>query len=367
MPELAAYRDNILFRQTGERYAASWHHHNPWYYYLVEVIPWAWMPLSLALPWAIPAWWRRIRRGDARATLLLSGVVLILVFFSLSPGKRGVYHLAGAAAAGPRAGAAGSRLAAKARAERGIGGRARTACIGVPRRRCCSASSGCRRLRAWPSDTTSRPGTGGSCLAWWRRPARGAALATWHGGPRRSGCRCSGFPGRPSATSSSTARGRRANYAGDRRTTGPDAWLAMPNFDEEFLLQSRQPSCISAARRPQRHSLRRPSIGCSRLPDERWMLIEQNRRRSRLCGLDQAIDLGYQNGDYWWLIPGTAFAECAGRGSAAVRRADDRRRPARGTRRSARQFAAPMPMHRSVSSPDCCRPFMVLGLRRYRE
>ncbi len=91
--ELAAYRDNILFRQTGERYAASWHHHNPWYYYLVEVIPWAWLPLSLALPWAIPAWWRRIRRGDARATLLLSGVVLILVFFSLSPGKRGVYLL----------------------------------------------------------------------------------------------------------------------------------------------------------------------------------------------------------------------------------------------------------------------------------
>ena len=65
-PELAAYRDNILFRQTGERYAASWHHLNPWYYYLVEVIPWAWLPLVLALPWALPAWWRRIRRGDAR-------------------------------------------------------------------------------------------------------------------------------------------------------------------------------------------------------------------------------------------------------------------------------------------------------------
>ena len=92
-PDLAAYRDNILFRQTGRRYAAAWHHLKPWYFFLVEVIPWAWLPLLFALPWAVPAWARRLRRRDPRIVLPLAGVVLILLFFSLSPGKRGVYIL----------------------------------------------------------------------------------------------------------------------------------------------------------------------------------------------------------------------------------------------------------------------------------
>ena len=91
--EALAYRNNILFKQTGERYANAWHHHEPWYYYLLEVLPWAWLPLVLALPWAVPAWWRSIKRGDARILLPLSGVILIVLFFSLSAGKRGVYML----------------------------------------------------------------------------------------------------------------------------------------------------------------------------------------------------------------------------------------------------------------------------------
>ncbi|MCV5233325.1 hypothetical protein OFC56_39795, partial [Escherichia coli] len=38
-PDFAAYRDNILFKQTGERYANSWGHIQPWYYFIVSVIP----------------------------------------------------------------------------------------------------------------------------------------------------------------------------------------------------------------------------------------------------------------------------------------------------------------------------------------
>ncbi|HRX98742.1 MAG TPA: glycosyltransferase family 39 protein, partial [Xanthomonadaceae bacterium] len=59
------YVDNILFRQTAERYANAWHHHKPWWYF-GGVIALQWMPASLALPWAIPAWWRRLRRRDPR-------------------------------------------------------------------------------------------------------------------------------------------------------------------------------------------------------------------------------------------------------------------------------------------------------------
>ena len=92
-PELAAYRDDILLRQTAERYARSWHHVQPFWYYLVEVIPWAWLPLSAALPWLVPAWWRRLKAGDAATCLLLGWAACVLLFFSLTPGKRGVYIL----------------------------------------------------------------------------------------------------------------------------------------------------------------------------------------------------------------------------------------------------------------------------------
>jgi 4-amino-4-deoxy-L-arabinose transferase-like glycosyltransferase len=92
-PALVAYRDDLLFRQTVTRYADTWTHLRPAWYYLVEVIPWAWLPTTLALPWLLPAWRRRLARGDARDWLLLGFVVCVVIFFSLSPGKRDVYLL----------------------------------------------------------------------------------------------------------------------------------------------------------------------------------------------------------------------------------------------------------------------------------
>jgi 4-amino-4-deoxy-L-arabinose transferase-like glycosyltransferase len=72
-PALFEYRDNILFKQTVTRYADSWHHIKPLWYYLVDVIPLFWLPISLALPWLIPNWYRAIRQGDARIILPLGG------------------------------------------------------------------------------------------------------------------------------------------------------------------------------------------------------------------------------------------------------------------------------------------------------
>jgi len=92
-PALAAYRDDLLFRQTVERYADSWGHVRPAWYYVTSVLPWAWLPTTLALPWLLPAWRRRLARGDARQLLLLGWIALVLAFFSLSAGKRGVYLL----------------------------------------------------------------------------------------------------------------------------------------------------------------------------------------------------------------------------------------------------------------------------------
>jgi 4-amino-4-deoxy-L-arabinose transferase-like glycosyltransferase len=91
-PQHAAYVRDILFGQTVQRYEApSGHIHSPLYF--LGIIAVDWLPLSLALPWALPAWWRRLRRRDARFLLPLGWALLVLVFFSLSPGKRDVYIL----------------------------------------------------------------------------------------------------------------------------------------------------------------------------------------------------------------------------------------------------------------------------------
>ena len=90
-PEYAAYRDEILFKQTVGRYAAAWHHVKPWYYFVVEVIPALWLPWSILLVWLVPKFRAAFRERDARVWLPLAWVMLVITFFSLSPGKRGIY------------------------------------------------------------------------------------------------------------------------------------------------------------------------------------------------------------------------------------------------------------------------------------
>ena len=90
LPEYRAYLDDILFRQTAGRYSQSWDHHQPPWYHL-GVMATMWIPPVLALPWAIPAWRRRLRRLDPRYLLPLAWWLLIVVFFSIPDGKRDVY------------------------------------------------------------------------------------------------------------------------------------------------------------------------------------------------------------------------------------------------------------------------------------
>ena len=64
-----AYIDDILFQQTARRYTHSWDHHQPGWYFLATM-PLLWIPPILALPWALPAWRRRLRRRDPPPTRL---------------------------------------------------------------------------------------------------------------------------------------------------------------------------------------------------------------------------------------------------------------------------------------------------------
>jgi 4-amino-4-deoxy-L-arabinose transferase-like glycosyltransferase len=91
-PALAAYRDEILFQQTVSRYATAWHHQKPFYYFFGVILT-QWLPLIALLPWLAPRWIEKLRERDVRILLLLGWVALVLLFFSASPGKRGVYIL----------------------------------------------------------------------------------------------------------------------------------------------------------------------------------------------------------------------------------------------------------------------------------
>lgn len=89
-PMLQGYVQELLFRQTAERYANPWHHTQPWWYY-GQVMATLWLPGALLLPWLLPVWIRRLRRGDRRIASLVLWSAMVLAFFSLSPGKREVY------------------------------------------------------------------------------------------------------------------------------------------------------------------------------------------------------------------------------------------------------------------------------------
>ncbi|BFT63987.1 glycosyltransferase family 39 protein [Pseudomonas moorei] len=86
-----AYAREILLRQTAGRYANSWHHREPFWYFFTNVIPQYWLPLVLALPWLVPAWRRQLKKRDGRVLVLLGWVALVLLFFCISAGKRKLY------------------------------------------------------------------------------------------------------------------------------------------------------------------------------------------------------------------------------------------------------------------------------------
>lgn len=89
-PEYAAYVHDILFHQTAQRYAESWDHPQPFWYY-IPIVTLGWLPMSLGYLGAAPRWWRDLKAGEARIMLPLVWSLMLLVFFSFPSGKRDVY------------------------------------------------------------------------------------------------------------------------------------------------------------------------------------------------------------------------------------------------------------------------------------
>ena len=89
--ELLAYRNEILFHQTVTRYADAWHHNEPPWYYVTNVIPVLWLPLVALVPWLLPRWRAAFASRDTFVAVLLAWVLIVVLFFTASSGKRGVY------------------------------------------------------------------------------------------------------------------------------------------------------------------------------------------------------------------------------------------------------------------------------------
>lgn len=91
-PQYQAYLDNLLYKQTATRYLDAWHHRQPLWYFL-EIIGLFWLPFSLSFFWLWRDWKSAWQTRDARVWLPLSWALMVIAFFSVSPGKRDMYIL----------------------------------------------------------------------------------------------------------------------------------------------------------------------------------------------------------------------------------------------------------------------------------
>jgi 4-amino-4-deoxy-L-arabinose transferase-like glycosyltransferase len=303
-PAVREYADNILLRQTAQRYAAAWHHHQPPWYFL-QVIATLWLPTALALPWALPAWWRRLKRRDPRYLLLLGWVLAVLAFFSLPSGKRDVYILP----ALPMFCLALAPLLPGLLRRRGvrIALFAFTAAFAL-----AFVAGGALPLAGEPAFETRLEVERGLAsdglwlvvlgiglvaafaLAWFRlRRALAGVLvtlsATWL---------AIGLFAYPQLDDSSSARGLMREVG---TTIGPDAELALVAWKEQNLLQADRPARTFGFRRDDADELRDAIAWQREAPERRWVLVLES-AMGDCIDRSRAVPAGASNRREWWLF-----------------------------------------------------------------
>jgi 4-amino-4-deoxy-L-arabinose transferase-like glycosyltransferase len=322
-PAHAAYLDNILFKQTAQRYVDPWHHYEPAWYFL-EVIGLFWLPFSLAFLWLWRDWKAAFAARDARVWLPLAWGLLVLAFFSASPAKRDMYFLpalpAFALAAAPFLSAWLERAGAR-RALLGfacaLGGLllalGTLALAGDPEfARELVAERGLGEEARWLWVMLCAVGAIGIAAAAWagarRAPQAVAVLlvALWCG---------YGFVAHPVLDASSSARAlmqRARDLAGSGIELGLVAW------EEQNLLQARPPVAEFGFRAEEDLQLRRATAWLDAAPARRRVFVgwyAGRERPARFSCLDLAAPdahpAGRANRREWWLLGPHALRGCA--------------------------------------------------------
>ena len=311
-PALHAYANDILLKQTGKRYADSWHHVQPFWYY-AQVMMTLWLPGALLLPWLLPAWLRRLRRGDPRFWLLLGWSALVLLFFSASPGKREVYIFpmlpALCVAAAPLLPALMQRIVVR---------RVLFAYLLVLASVACAlAVSALTGSTTWAHRLADQRGISDdtmqvflfwllgfgvavfAILSWARLRHVGSALvlataALWL---------VYGMGLAPALDADSSSRGL-MQRVGQR--IGPDAQLGMVAWREQNLLQADRPVTDFGFKQSWEAQWAEAGPWLAADPASRWVFV-LDQAVSPCVDRDQVIDIGQSNRNRWMLVPGNAW------------------------------------------------------------
>ena len=314
-PAYRAYMDDILFRQTAKRYAQSWDHPQPPWYHL-EVMLTMWLPAMLALPWALPAWRRRLRRRDPRYLLPLAWWLLVLVFFTLPNGKRDMYILPALPMVclalapllpgivrklWPRRIAAGFTWLFAL----GLLGLGAAMWFGEPgfERKLVAERGIAEGARAMAASLMAVGGWGLASLLWFgpRRPlASMASLLTglWVG---------FGLLMAPLLNDSSSARGLMAQVG---QEIGPKAELGLVAWREQNLLMADRPAATFGFKVDFKEQMRRGLAWQAQRPDTRWLLV-QDVALAECVDATLSTHMGSANRRGWTLVPGAAIQGCA--------------------------------------------------------
>ncbi|MGO1070740.1 ArnT family glycosyltransferase [Lysobacter sp. CA199] len=313
-PEYANYVNDILLRQTAKRYGASWDHGQPTWYFL-EVIATMWLPTMLALPWAIPAWRRRLRRRDPRYLLPLAWWVLVVIFFSIPGGKRDMYILPAlpmvALALAPllpgllrKSAVQWTAFGFTALFSLALLGGGLTMWFGDPgfERRFVAERSLEDVSQALAASVVMIGCWGLACLSWTRRRRAVAGLiATLTGLWVAFGLLMA-----PLLNDSSSGRGL---MTGVGRHIGPDAELGLVSWREQNLLMADRRVAEFGFKAEFAEQMRRGLRWQRRAPQSRWLLV-QDVAMLPCIDLAQTHHMGNANRRGWTLVPGSAIAGC---------------------------------------------------------
>ncbi len=314
-PELVAYRNEILFQQTVQRYAASWHHVKPWWYFFIEVVPALWLPASALLFWLVPRWRRdwSARRGET--WLLLFWVLAVLVFFSLSPGKRGVYVLPALPALVLAASAHLDELLTR----RGVGrtSLALAALLALPGLALAIGdAAGLPQVAAWVAEadlesTLPLQVFGVVAAASWLAAARFAPVLAW---PAVLAClaTCWGIGIAPQLNAQRSAA---AFVSGMLGKVPPGRELGLVAYKEQFLLNLDRPSFNFGHGRwregPQ--EAYDASLWLAADPQRRVLLVPDVLVEPCFSASTRT-DAGQTSRETWWLVSGMPAAACLAKG-----------------------------------------------------
>ncbi|MFT4178487.1 MAG: glycosyltransferase family 39 protein [Thermomonas sp.] len=315
-PALESYVHELLFKQTGQRYLDPWMHVQPWWYY-VQVVFTLWLPGALLLPWLLPAWWRRLRRLDPRHVLLLGWALLVLIFFSVSPGKREVYIFP----ALPALCLAAAPLLPGLLRMRGVRSTLLAYLVAIASTAMLAALVALAGWSDWAQRLAvqrelSLPVVQRILLWLLALGAMGWVLIAAHRRHRiaRALVLFSGWlwivhgiglmPALSASSSAQQVMQRAAEHIGQ------DAELGLIGWREQNLLQARRPVVEFGYKTPWHEQWIDARDWVRAAPDRRWLFVIEEALASCI-DRHRSIRVGQSNRRVWWLVPGAAVpADC---------------------------------------------------------